>query len=172
MLRESVPFSTTRCGNVQTRVLDWTIDPSEWCWNNSNSVATAVQDHDKQSGCDQGLLGPPFDLIVTADTVYLTSLVTPLLRTLNHLCKLSQQNHVVGKSKPHRPLVYVALENRDPGLLESFLKEAREQWGFSTTRVPDRRIERALERRRMDWKREDWVGVQVWKLQFLTPSEK
>ena len=175
MLRETEPFieteGTTRCGNVQVRELDWSVHPSRWCWDDYNGVAIAAREDGQspavEGHCNEELLAPPFDLVVTSDTVYSTSLVTPLLRTLHQVCSLSRQDDNERRHLTHRPPpVYIAVENRDPGLLASFFKQARDEWGFTTTRIPDRRVERAMERKRMDWKREDWMGVEVWKLQL------
>lgn len=178
MLRESEPPTEpggrTRCGNVQVRELDWSALPTSWCWTDSCGVAVA--DHGDGNGPfggtsgehdDEELLAPPFDLIVTSDTVYSTNLVAPLLRTLHQLCQLSQPGYDVERhQKKLRPLMYVAVENRDPGLLDSFFKQARDDWGFTTMRVPDRHVQRAMERKRLGWNREDWDGVEVWKFQL------
>ena len=59
---------------------------------------------DRYSHPDSGipdLLGPPFDLIITADTVYNPSLTTPLLRTIKHLCLISHPLPTPSSSSPH-----------------------------------------------------------------------
>jgi hypothetical protein len=157
---------------VQVRELDWSVDPSQWRWNSHKGVAVAMHEGDQdQSAAEENdhgdLLGPPFDLVVTSDTVYSTSLITPLLRTLHQLCLLSRRPSSSAKQQANQlPMVFVTVENRDPGLLHQFFKQAREDWGFGTTRVPDRRVAKAMERRRMAWKREDWMGIEIWKLQL------
>lgn len=159
-------------GDVQVRELDWTVAPSAWCWSDSLRIASSASSADGP-GCyaKRELAGggeeaaPLFDLIITSDTLYSPSLVVPLLRTLHRLCVLSQSNEESSPKKPSKPPpVYMALENRDPALVASFLTQARDDWGFSTTRIPDRRVGRAIERCKMAWKRSDWEGVEVWKL--------
>ncbi|KAH7915002.1 putative methyltransferase-domain-containing protein [Hygrophoropsis aurantiaca] len=98
-----------------------------------------------------------WDLIVTADTLYEPSLVRPLLRTLHALARAST---VAGRAPP----VYVCLERRDPALIEAALAAARDEWGFALTRVADRKIARAMGRGGVHWAREEWAGVEVWKL--------
>lgn len=136
------------------------------------------------------MLDPGFDLIITSDTVYSSSLIVPLLRTLHHLCVLSQQSEsepeaesdlnltgssgspecpeyvLVASRKRKNPLVYLALENRDPDLISSFLEQAKSVWGFSMTRVPHRRVSRSMDRCGLKWKTDDWSGVEIWKMQL------
>ena len=176
-------------GSVQVRELDWTVPPEAWRWDDqlivaSHSTSNAVSSEDPQVNNvqnipdDAGDFGeanrkqspPQFDLIVTADTLYSAALITPLLRTLHNLCAVSVREVETGhQSKP--PLIYLALENRDPELVSSFFVAAREDWNFSTTQVPNRRIQKALERSRLKWERKDWEGVEVWKLMYSKSNQ-
>ncbi|KAH7923879.1 hypothetical protein BV22DRAFT_1167701 [Leucogyrophana mollusca] len=144
-------------GRVEVRVLDWTVDPGEWKWDVEHSV-TPLGPVDTQ----EGLLAPPFDLIVSADTLYDPALVRPLLRTLHALSELSI---VAGRAPP----VYICLERRDPALIDAALAAARDEWGFAVERVPGRKVARAMERGGVRWAKSEWEGVEVWKLQ-LTPG--
>ncbi|GAA5843677.1 hypothetical protein JCM9279_000099, partial [Rhodotorula babjevae] len=108
---------------------------------------------------------PPFDLVTTADTVYDPSLSAPLLRTLARLSLLGRP--------PLSPApVYLALERRDPLLVESFLASARDAHGFKLARVDPARLQRLVERPEADggtlaWLDEaDWDGIEVWKLKL------
>lgn len=47
-----------------------------------------------------------------------------------------------------------------------FVKQAKEDWGFSLNRIPYRRIVRAMERGGLIWSKGDWEGVEIWKLQI------
>ncbi|KLO12606.1 hypothetical protein SCHPADRAFT_407983 [Schizopora paradoxa] len=169
-------------GSIQVRELDWTIPPEAWRWDDqliiaSHSTANAISSENPQGNKmqntfdDGGDLGnanlkqptPQFDLIITADTLYSAALITPLLRTLHNLCAVSVREVETGhQSKP--PLIYLALENRDPELVSSFFDVARKDWNFTTTQLPKRRIQKALERSKLKWERKDWEGVEVWKL--------
>jgi hypothetical protein len=112
----------------------------------------------EEVGEEGARIQPPFDLIVTSDSVYSPSLITPLLRTLH---ALSRPPHIL----PRRPpLVYICLERRDPIVVESFLKEAKEQWGFKCRQVEKSRIEKWVGQG-WGWANEDWEGVEIWKLE-------
>ena len=112
-------------------------------------------------------LSPPFDLIITSDTVYKAELTTPLLRSIHHILHLSHSS-VPPPSKRTKhafPPVYVALENRDPQQTASFLREAQERWSLSAKKVPMVRLRRSLGRSGLgEWKSEDWRGVEVWQM--------
>ncbi|GAA5986709.1 hypothetical protein JCM11641_007744, partial [Rhodosporidiobolus odoratus] len=131
---------------MEKRVLDWFVEPIRW------------EGH-VDRGADRGtrLLEPPFDLIVTADTVYDSSLSEPLLRTL----------HGLARSSPSAP-IYLALERRDPALVDSFLSSAAETWGFKCSQVEHARLRRVVESKEgtLAWEADAWDGVEVWKLKL------
>ncbi|GAA5922666.1 hypothetical protein JCM3775_005808 [Rhodotorula graminis] len=108
---------------------------------------------------------PPFDLVTTADTVYDPSLSAPLLRTLARLSLL-------GRPASSPAPVYLALERRDPLLVDSFLAAARDVHGFKLARVDHARLKRLVERPEADggtlaWDDEaDWDGIEVWRLKL------
>jgi protein N-lysine methyltransferase METTL21D len=136
-------------GAIQTRELDWTVHPELWTWSHPTIIAS----HDySNSDLPTETLHPPFDLILTADTLYTPELVGPLLRVLNTL------------SVPHSPPIYLALERRDPRLANDALQQARELWSFSVQRVPDKKVTKALVRAGCKWDRDEWEGVEIWKL--------
>ncbi|GAA6029333.1 hypothetical protein JCM8097_003624 [Rhodosporidiobolus ruineniae] len=135
-------------GKVEAKVLDWFQPPGKWSWRRPG---------DTQEAGDPPL-EPPFDLIVTADTVYEPSLSQPLLQTLHGLASLS----------PSAP-IYLALESRDPSLVASFLSSALSDWNLKPTRVGHDRIRRLVERKEgtLGWEDEEvWEGVEVWKLKL------
>jgi hypothetical protein len=90
-----------------------------------------------------------YDLIVTTDTLYEPSLVLPLLRTIRAHAGTATT-------------VFVALEVRDKAVIESALAMAREM-GIVLSRIPRTRLRKALKTAGMDWKEDDWEGVEVWK---------
>ncbi|TNY21603.1 putative methyltransferase-domain-containing protein [Rhodotorula diobovata] len=102
---------------------------------------------------------PPFDLVTSADTVYDPSLCAPLLRTIAHLSLL-------GRHSIPAP-VFLALERRDPLLVEAFLAAARDEHGFKLARVEHAKLRRLVERREAEggtlgWEDEgDWEGVEL-----------
>ncbi|TDL27350.1 hypothetical protein BD410DRAFT_740300 [Rickenella mellea] len=165
-------------GSVQVRVLDWTVHPESWTWNNPPTIAShSLHKPDSEfstpSNHDELFL-PPFDLIVTSDTLYSPELITPLLRTIHHISMESIASTTSGQkgetSRGNGPPVYLALENRDPRLTQSFLEQAREVWKFSVERVPNRKVTKSLERGSILWDKEDWAGVEIWKLSLRNVS--
>lgn len=141
-------------GSIETRELDWTVPPDSWCWDNPLSV-TSLADSPFP-----GLLQPPFDLIISADTVYSHELVTPLLRTVHALCTSS---HSLSQKHPH---VLLCVERRDPELVDTLFAEARDTWGFSVDRVPSTKLAKSLDKGGLKWSRSDWEDVEVWKLRL------
>ncbi|GAA5822811.1 hypothetical protein JCM11251_004388 [Rhodosporidiobolus azoricus] len=126
-------------GKIETKVLDWFQPAEEWDWEETS-------------------LEPPFDMIVTADTVYEPALSQPLLQTLYGLARLS----------PSAP-IYVALEARDPALVASFLTSASSDFSFKTSRVEHSRLKKLVEDQEgtLAWEDEsDWEGVEVWKFKL------
>ena len=95
---------------------------------------------------------------MTSDTIFSRDLAAHLLRTIHSLCTISIANG--GEA----PLVYVALENRDPGLVDLTLLQARETWGFSVARVPHLKVSSALKKGGIDWAQDEWEGIEIWTL--------
>ncbi|KAK0210665.1 hypothetical protein DFS33DRAFT_310807 [Desarmillaria ectypa] len=128
----NVPLLPSSSGEISIRQLDWTVQPNQW--------------HDP-------LIISSFDLIITADTVYASHLVQPLLRTLHALASVS----------PHPPPILLCLERRDPALVDRVLSEASSYWSFKTEQIPLRKISKVLNKSGLKWAKEDWEGVEIWK---------
>lgn len=150
-------------GVIQVRELDWTISPQAWVWNHPNIVASSNAPPPTSSS--RPLLGPPFDLIITADTLYSPDLIQPLLRSLHALCILSMSS--TGKTPP----ILLCLERRDPVLVDRALREAQEDWNLIPKRVPHHKLLKAMKRGGADWTKEDWEGVELWKLTYHKKME-
>jgi len=141
---------------MQTKVLDWFQDPEERRW---------------RSSVEEPLV-PPFDLIVTADTVYDSSLSQPLLRTLHALSTASNPSStslIRRTSSSSVPPVYLALEVRDPALIANFIESAERDWNFKCSRVDHGRLKKLVESKAggLGWEDESvWEGVEVWKLKL------
>lgn len=106
---------------------------------------------------DPPLLAGEFDVIVTADTIYTPDLVGPLWNT-------------VAKYSSPTTVSYVAVENRDPRLMESAYERGKEL-GFDVKRINANRIVKAVERV-WGWKKGDgWEGVEIWKAKFRGKKE-
>lgn len=157
-------------GIIQVRELDWTTPPEQWLWDDPRVIAsprarecTSPAPGDETSATDpEFFLAPPFDLIITADTLYSPELVDPLLRTLRALI-------VVSTTPERSPQSFLALERRDPALIDGALAAASEKWGMVCKRVAHRRLAKALEKGGTTWPREDWEGVEVWEI-ALSPA--
>jgi len=108
------------------------------------------------------------EVIVTADTFYRQDLVRPLILTIKALCIASARcarGGSGGKEGKRFPLVLVAVEVRDRGLLQ-FALEAAAREGFECRRVGDGRVRKGLEAAGVRWAREEWDGGEVWRWVF------
>lgn len=146
------------CGTIQIRALDWTTSPAEWSWEDGAVVASATIPAALSSEIPAALLTAPFDLIITADTVYSPDLVEPLLRTLSHIYSISVVPNDAKKAR--HPQLYICIERRDPTLVDDFLDKARRI--FTVTRVQSRRVSEAMELSGLRWSKEDWEGMEIW----------
>jgi len=141
-------------GTVQVRELDWFVSPANWSWDHK-SIISHSSPLAPSSTPSPTLLCPPFDLIISADTVYASELIEPFLRTLYTLSTLST-----------RPPIYLCVERRDPLLLDRLLAEAKEKWNFTVERIPHKKLARSLAKSGVHWENSDWDGVELWKLRL------
>lgn len=145
-------------GTIQVRALDWAVPAEQWLWDNDKIIASTDDiPAASPSSDDTTLLRPPFDLIVTADTVYSTELVHPLLQTLQALCK---QSAVTSPKGTREPPVHLCLERRDPVLVDYVLAEAAKSW--TVKRVPHGKLTRAIEKGGHLWEQSQWEDVEIW----------
>ncbi|KAI0050936.1 hypothetical protein FA95DRAFT_1676432 [Auriscalpium vulgare] len=145
-------------GAIEVRELDWTVPPEQWNWDHPAIIASPTAT--SSTAVDQPCLStlrPPFDLIISSDTLYSAELVQPLLRTLH---AASEQSLVLGRSPP----IYLCIERRDTAVIDRALDEAQSLWNFVVERIPHRKVLKAMEKGRLLWTREDWEGVEIWKL--------
>lgn len=143
------------CGRVEARELDWFVDPDEWDWSGARSIAP--REGSLESRTDSSA-GPPFDLIVTADTLYCQDLIAPLVRTIKAISIQSRK----GKRFPP---VFVALERRDPEVIKQALELAKKE-GFDCKRIPNGKVRKCLDAVGFRWEKEDWEGVEIWIWRF------
>ncbi|KAL1408937.1 hypothetical protein Q8F55_005751 [Vanrija albida] len=102
-------------------------------------------------GLPPSLVAP--DIVVTTDTVYAPHLIAPLWATLAAVCARG------------KPAVYIALERRDPRMVDAGLEAGRDA-GFELRRVAHGRVAKALDRAGWRWAPEDWAGVEVWRAKW------
>jgi protein N-lysine methyltransferase METTL21D len=142
---------------IQIRELDWLVPPESWDWTNPIAVASTNSSPSSTvaRADDPTILRPPFDLIISSDTIYTAELVQPLLRALHAAVTASGS-----------PPVYICIERRDPALLDRALAEAKDVWGFTATRIGHGRVSRAMEKAGLKWTKEDWAEVEIWKLKL------
>lgn len=136
--------------------LDWTIPPQDWRWPPPLGYPTTSQLPASLPAA--AIPHPPrFDLIVTADTIYEPSLVHPLLSTIAHLYQRQGQS---------RPTVLLALERRDPSHITEALRIADEQYSLPFKQISSKRIRKIFDSLGdgATWSRDDWDGVEMWKL--------
>ena len=65
---------------------------------------------------------------------------------------------------PDRTPILLALERRDPQLVDSFFASARDRHGFVCTRVGHSRVKQLMAG--LDWAAEDWSAVEIWKMRL------
>jgi hypothetical protein len=134
--------ATSRIGSVQVQHLDW---------------MTYAVSADHEGNADP--LGETWlDLIITTDTLYTPSLTVPLWTTITAAAKTSRSRHPIRRA----PGLLLALENRDGRQITEALQVGRDA-GWSLKRVPDTRVQKAVEKAGWGWGRADWEGVEVWK---------
>ncbi|KAI5817691.1 putative methyltransferase-domain-containing protein [Pyronema omphalodes] len=97
-----------------------------------------------------GIQEKEFDVIMTADTIYMKELIRPLLDTIKRMAGEKTQ-------------VWVALEVRDQQVCGEAMSVAREM-GFGVRRIQMVKIRKAMDLAGMRWEQEDWRGVEVWRL--------
>lgn len=147
-------------GGIEVRILDWTVPPDQWVWDDPKSISSHCVEKPPIADYQRPILAPPFDLIISSDTLYSAALVTPLLRALHELCKVS----IASSPEARSPPIYLCVERRDPGLIDHALSEARESWKFKVERVPHRRLAKAMEKGGARWEKGEWDDVEIWKL--------
>ncbi|QRW14648.1 methyltransferase domain protein [Ceratobasidium sp. AG-Ba] len=125
-------------GSVQVCKLDWCAPPEEWT-------------------LPQGT--EPFDLVLTADTLYNPNLTPHLLRTLQHFgCP---------ETGPPVP-IYIAFERRDPDLIDAALASLPQP-----TRIPHRKLVKAMQSAGWgDWNADDWTDAEVWKVRWKSSKQR
>ena len=150
-------------GSLQVRELDWFIPPDSWTWHHESIIGSSSQPSPSSSDSLPSLLRPPFDLIISADTVYATELITPFLRALHTLSTLST-------SSSRGPPILLCIERRDPILLDRLLSDAKVHWGFHVERISHKKIGKSLQKCGVKWPKSDWDGIEIWKLRLLLTS--
>lgn len=148
----------SRAGTVQVRELDWLVSSDMWNWSDQFSITSPTPSNEapKPNGIEDTLC-PPFDLIVSSDTLYDESLIDPFFTTLQALC--TQGRDSTSSIPTKYPLVLIALERRDPALISTALARAP----ISLAQVPTKKLRKALDRSGIRWDGVDWDGVEIWR---------
>ncbi|CAE6503562.1 unnamed protein product [Rhizoctonia solani] len=155
-------------GSVQVRELDWCVPPEQWDWSDPKSITSPCAYNDPEPRVAPRCALPVFDLIVTADTLYVPHLTPHLLRTLDHIQALtpvsgsSLTDSTGNKNRIKRPTTLIALERRDPSLIDSALALIPGSLG----RIPHKKLSKAMQGLGWNWDASDWEGVEVWKIKW------
>jgi protein N-lysine methyltransferase METTL21D len=142
-------------GRIECRTLDWSVREEDWDWEIEESQRGTIEGIHSQEVIP---LKPPFDLIVTADTIFSLEAVPHLLQTIKSLCVLSSTE------SRNSPLTIVCIERRDPIVVDDFLKRAREA-GFEVEMEKPSKVVNLVNGLR--WDKEDWEGIEIWKLKWM-----
>ncbi|KAF9005572.1 hypothetical protein BDQ17DRAFT_1353395 [Cyathus striatus] len=154
-------------GLIQIRHLDWLVSPHSWSWNDPLVIASPSSSSTLPEQLPPShLIQPPFDLIISADTVYDSALVQPLLRTCHALSTLS----IAASPDAHVPTVLLCLERRDPALVDNLIYEAHHTWNFIVHRIPHRRLAKIIQKSNPAWTKDDWHSIEIWKLKLAPLS--
>ncbi|OJA14835.1 hypothetical protein AZE42_00789 [Rhizopogon vesiculosus] len=156
-------------GCVHVRELDWGVDPEGWTWDDHCSITSPALTRSEDG---RNVIAPPFDLIVSSDTIYDVALVTPLFKTIHALSVLSYASALTplspsispNSSSCKPPVIYLAVERRDPTLITTAFTRAGKEWGLLFQRIPDKKLRRAGVG--MGWDAKEWEGVEVWRGQW------
>ena len=124
-------------GEVEVRELDWT-----------RSLDAGMED-----------LALDVDMVVMSDTIYHPDLNPHLFETIRFISRLRLEHGGPGKKAP---AVYLALERRDPVLVDAALALA-EDTGFTLKRVGQGNVVKAVKSAGWGLQESDWEGVEVWK---------
>lgn len=155
ILSRNIANNLPATGFISVAELDWTVPPENWAWDTNGQFVGASHSNIARTADTQQATG--FDLICSSDTVYSPELVSPLLRTIHALSSLS--------SKP--PPVLLCLERRDPALVDRLLDEAKATWNMRAERIPQKKLSKAMAE--LNWDKQDWDGIELWKLQLQLP---
>jgi hypothetical protein len=167
VLRTNIERNATRfaLGSITATDLDWCTFPS----NLSDSTPLEDLPSNFLSKWQQ-----PWDSIVTTDTIYHADLIEPLISTLRTLSILAasakridfqNKNPNETSEAPSYPPIYVALENRDPKLVNRALDAAKAH-GFILKRISQSRVDKCLLKSGWSWDRDakqDYDDIQLWK---------
>ena len=188
-------------GTIDVKVLDWTADPSTWRWDIAGWISPKTSEGIECIEWSETNIQPPFDLVITSDTIYEQSLIPSLLQTLYQLSILSKREFL--DSSPYSkknlyPPIYLSLERRDGDVIDWALRQAREM-GFACDMVRTRKISKLMKKagvfcradpHYVDQSEEEgytkltepipatsgglgpWVGVEIWKLQLKPDLRK
>jgi hypothetical protein len=166
VLRPNIERNMTRfaLGSITATDLDWCTFPS------NVSTVKPLEEQDLASDSFANW-HQPWDSIVTTDTIYHADLIEPLIKTLRTLSILAasakriDSQHKNPNETPSYPPIYVALENRDPKLVDSALDAAKAH-GFILKRISQSRVDKGLLKSGWSWDRDakqDYDGIQLWK---------
>ncbi|TIA99932.1 hypothetical protein E3P96_02770 [Wallemia ichthyophaga] len=142
--------------NTQVGVLDWSTEPEAIDWK---AIRCFIRISDMQwlterRQIDRGehVLRPPFDLIVTTDTLYERTLTPQLLKHISY--HLNQSGH----SK-----ALIGLERRDSALIDEALSMITGM-GLKLQQIPQQSLSKAV-RDEYGWQDDEiWSGCELYKL--------
>lgn len=141
----NLPHLPPAAGSIQVRELDWNVDSDRWVWNDPMRITPSSHDSDT---CGTNAQPPPFDLVISSDTLYDVTLVEPFFRTVRAVAASSR-----------KPVLLLAFERRDPQFIDAALARAP----VPLTQVPTKKVRKAVERAKLRWAASDWEGVEIWK---------
>lgn len=164
VLAPNVAVAPRGGGVIEARELDWfdAVDPPSKNTDTSpqhlppepTSASTASSLPSTHPQPSLTLLDEEYDMVVTTDTIYAPNMTPALWAAIERVC--------APRKGRRTPTLYIALERRDPRVVDAALEMGRSK-GCTLRRIAQGRLVKALERAGWHWKPEDWEGVEVWK---------
>lgn len=129
----------------------------------TDQIEVAELDWLAEDQVDARSSAPPYDLVLSADTLYTPRLVSGLWHTFAR--ELAR-----GRGSEDRGgFGLVALERRDSAFIDESLAVAIREQGLELTRVDDAKLEEAVQRS-LGWTKELWDGIEVWEVRRMRGS--
>ncbi|KAF8420984.1 hypothetical protein EV426DRAFT_536887 [Tirmania nivea] len=160
-------------GRTDVKVLDWTADPSTWRWDAAAWVSPNTSGGAGFLRRSEAHIEPPFDLLITSDTIYEQTLIPSLLRTLYQLSILSKRTlpHWSPHSKKSLyPLIFLSLERRDVDVVDDTLQQAQDM-GFACEMIRTRKISKLMKKAGVFCTAEQHQGDQGDEEDYDEPQE-
>lgn len=123
----------------------------------ADQIEVAELDWLAEDQVDARSSAPPYDLVLSADTLYTPRLVSGLWHTFARELARGRGSEDGGG------FGLVALERRDSAFIDESLAVASREHSLELTRVDEGKLRQAAEKS-LGWTKELWDGIEVWEV--------